>query len=137
MRTIALIPARGGSKGIPAKNLQTVNGRTLVARSISSAIQSNCFAQVYVSTDDHSIAEEAEKSGATVFMRPAELARDESSSESVLVHHLSEGAAAESDLAKLNVTQSTPTRGRRESIGSPPLGMSPRWGFWQDITCLR
>ena len=97
MRTVAVIPARGGSKGIPLKNMQKVNGRTLVERAVHFALQSNCFSQVYVSTDDASIAEEAERCGASALARPDDLARDESSSESVLVHHLMREVAERSD----------------------------------------
>lgn len=100
-----MIPARGGSKGIPGKNLQRVNGRTLVSRSVSAALRSGCFSDVYVSTDDPDIADEAAKFGASPLMRPMELARDESTSESVLLHHLRQGDDSGSDfLAFLQCT---------------------------------
>jgi N-acylneuraminate cytidylyltransferase len=74
---LALIPARGGSKGVPRKNLRTVGGRPLVARSIDHARASRSVTRVVVSTDDPEIAELARREGADVpFLRPVELAGD-------------------------------------------------------------
>ena len=74
---IAVIPARGGSKRIPRKNIRSFCGKPMIAWSIEAAIQSACFDIVLVSTDDPEIAEVARGLGATVpFMRPAELADD-------------------------------------------------------------
>ena len=88
MGSHAIIPARGGSKGIPHKNLRTVGGRSLVARAVDSAFQSEIFDRVYVSTDSAEIADQAEKAGAEVLHRPAELAEDETSTEAVIDFHL-------------------------------------------------
>ena len=85
---LALIPARGGSKGIPGKNLQTVGGVPLVCRSIRAALASNGVGRVVVSTDDEAIAAAAETEGAEVIRRPAEIAGDTASSESALLHAL-------------------------------------------------
>jgi len=85
---VAIIPARGGSKGIPLKNLQEVNGRSLVARAVLSAQASGCFSNVYVSTDLRAIANEASSVGAEVLWRNSALSNDEASTESVLLHHL-------------------------------------------------
>jgi len=87
---IAIIPARGGSKGIPNKNLQTVGGITLLARTISACLQSASLASVYVSTDSEEIAAVALRSGAKVIRRPAEISGDSASSESALLHALDE-----------------------------------------------
>ncbi len=74
---LALIPARGGSKGIPRKNLIAVNGRPLIAYSIDQAKASRHIGRVIVSTDDEEIAEVAARHGAEVpFRRPAEFAQD-------------------------------------------------------------
>jgi pseudaminic acid CMP-transferase len=74
---IAVIPARGGSKRIPRKNIKPFCGRPIIIWSIEAALLSGCFDQVVVSTDDVEIAEVAQSAGATVpFMRPAELADD-------------------------------------------------------------
>ena len=88
MLTVAVILARGGSKGIPLKNLQEVNGKPLISRAVENALNSKCFSRVYVSTDQEAIAREAQISGATVLWRPEELALDSTGSEEVLVHHL-------------------------------------------------
>ena len=87
---IAIIPARGGSKGIPNKNLQTVGGVTLLARTISACLQSASITSVYVSTDSDEIAAVASSCGAQVIHRPASLSGDNASSESALLHALDE-----------------------------------------------
>jgi len=84
---IAVIPARGGSKRIPRKNIKDFCGKPMIAWSIEAALQSGCFDQVVVSTDDQEIAETAKAFGATVpFMRPAELADDFTGTVSVIQH---------------------------------------------------
>ena len=87
MATVAIIPARGGSKGIPRKNLRVLSGQPLIAWSIGQARACTTIDSVIVSTDDPEIADVARKSGADVpFMRPASLAGDLSSTEDVLAH---------------------------------------------------
>lgn len=77
MKTLALIPARGGSKGIPRKNIRPLGGRPLIAWSIEAALASMHIDAVVVSTEDEEIAEISRKFGAQVpFMRPLELAQD-------------------------------------------------------------
>ena len=74
---LAVIPARGGSKRIPRKNIRPFGGRPMIAWSIEAALQSGCFNRVIVSTDDAQIAEVARAEGASVpFMRPAALSDD-------------------------------------------------------------
>ncbi|NJJ58722.1 pseudaminic acid cytidylyltransferase [Pseudomonas sp. B14(2022)] len=74
---LAVIPARGGSKRIPRKNIKIFCGKPMIAWSIEAALQSGCFDKVIVSTDDEEIAEVARQYGASVpFMRPAELSDD-------------------------------------------------------------
>ncbi len=87
-RVWAIIPARGGSKGIPGKNLQIVNGHSLIARAVRAACGANHVEQVFVSTDDAAIATAARAAGATIIDRPAEIAGDTASSESALLHTL-------------------------------------------------
>ena len=89
MSVLAVIPARGGSKGVPGKNLRRVGGRSLVARAVGAARAAASVDRVVVSTDDPAIAREAEASGAVVVLRPAALATDESASEEALLHALS------------------------------------------------
>jgi CMP-N,N'-diacetyllegionaminic acid synthase len=75
---LGLINARGGSKSIPHKNLAPLAGKPLIAWTIEAALKSRSLARIVVSTDDHEIAETARACGATVpFMRPAELAKDD------------------------------------------------------------
>ena len=74
---VAIIPARGGSKRIPRKNIKEFFGKPMIAWSIEAALKSNCFDRVIVSTDDKEIANIAEDYGAEVpFIRPAELSDD-------------------------------------------------------------
>lgn len=87
---IAIIPARGGSKGIPGKNLKVVGGLPLIAHSIRQALASTLVDAVYVSTDDPEIARVSRQYGARVIDRPARIAGDTASSESALIHALEE-----------------------------------------------
>lgn len=77
MKVIAVIPARGGSKGVPRKNIRPLAGKPLIAYTIETALQSKSLDRVIVSTDDEEIAKIAQGYGAEVpFMRPKELAGD-------------------------------------------------------------
>jgi N-acylneuraminate cytidylyltransferase len=88
MTCIAIIPARGGSKGIPNKNLAEVNGQTLVSRAITCAVQSGAVDFVVVSSDDRSILEAATVAGAIAIQRPADLASDSAAIEDAISHAL-------------------------------------------------
>lgn len=86
---LGLVPARGGSKGIPRKNLLPVAGRPLIAHTIEHARASRGIGRVVVSTDDEEIAAVARECGAEVpFLRPADLARDDSPDIDVFRHAL-------------------------------------------------
>jgi len=86
---LALIPARGGSKGIPRKNIRPFAGYPLIAYSIAAAIQAESALRVIVSTDSQEIAEVARRFGAeTPFLRPAELAADRTTDLPVFQHAL-------------------------------------------------
>jgi len=87
---LALIPARGGSKGIPGKNLQSVGGVPLIGRTVAAAKASSRVGRVVVSTDDDAIATAAKEYGADVVRRPTSIAGDKASSESALLHALDE-----------------------------------------------
>jgi pseudaminic acid cytidylyltransferase len=85
--TLAVIPARGGSKRIPRKNIKPFCGRPMIAWSIDAARASGCFDHIAVSTDDEEIAEVARRAGADVpFMRPAQLADDQTATMPVIAH---------------------------------------------------
>ncbi|MFC7053879.1 cytidylyltransferase domain-containing protein [Hansschlegelia quercus] len=96
MRCVAIIPARGGSKGLPRKNLMSLGGAPLVVRTVRAALAAKRVDAVYVSTDDPAIAAAASDAGAEIIDRPAEIATDQASSESVLMHAL-DLIAAEGD----------------------------------------
>ena len=85
MRVIALIPARGGSKGIPRKNLQKIGDETLVGSRIKEARKSKCT-EIFVSTEDFEISQVSKTLGAKVIERPMNLAKDETSTDEVLRH---------------------------------------------------
>ncbi|TPW78004.1 acylneuraminate cytidylyltransferase [Schumannella soli] len=90
MTVIAVIPARGGSKGVPGKNLRPVGGVPLVARSVIAALGVEAIDQVVVSTDSVEIADVAREAGASIVERPAEISGDTAGSESALLHALGE-----------------------------------------------
>lgn len=84
---LAVIPARGGSKRIPRKNIRPFGGKPMIAWSIEAALASGCFDRVIVSTDDAEIAEVARRCGAEVpFMRPPELSDDHTGTIPVIAH---------------------------------------------------
>ena len=88
-RVIAIIPARGGSKGLPGKNIRPLCGKPLIAWSIERALQSHYVDAVVVTTDSHEIADVALRYGAEVpFLRPAHLASDTASSVDTVLHAL-------------------------------------------------
>ncbi|WP_084398687.1 acylneuraminate cytidylyltransferase [Henriciella aquimarina] len=86
MKTVAIIPARGGSKGIPGKNLKPIRGRSLLRRAVEAASGASSVSEVYVTSDDETILAEAAQSGAKTIRRPADLANDTASSEAALLH---------------------------------------------------
>ncbi len=85
-RVLAVIPARGGSKGVPAKNLAPVGGVPLVARAVRECRATRLVTDVVVSTDDHAIAAVAREAGAEVVLRPAAIAGDTATSEAAVRH---------------------------------------------------
>ena len=91
-----MIPARGGSKGVPRKNIRAVGGHPLIGWSIRSGLETNHSRTVVVSTDDDDIATIATSYGAFSLMRPTELATDTSQTELTIAHVLDAIPAAES-----------------------------------------
>ena len=89
MTTVAIIPARGGSKRIPGKNIRPFAGLPMIAHSIRAAAAAQVFDRILVSTDSDEIAAIARQYGAEVlFRRPPELATDEAGTDAVLLHAL-------------------------------------------------
>ncbi|MFE4535127.1 cytidylyltransferase domain-containing protein [Streptomyces scopuliridis] len=86
MTVLAVIPARGGSKGVPAKNLAPVGGVPLVVRAVRACLAARRVTDVVVSTDDAAIADAARSAGAEVVLRPAAIAGDTATSEAAVLH---------------------------------------------------
>lgn len=89
-RVTAVIPARGGSQGVPLKNLKTVGGRALVVRAVEACRASRLVSEVVVSSDSAAIREAAMRAGARVLDRPATISGDTATSESAVLHALDE-----------------------------------------------
>ena len=87
MKSICFIGARGGSKGVPRKNIRKLGKKPLIAYTIESALKSNLFEHVIVSTEDTEIANISKKFGAEVpFIRPKKLATDSAGFADVMIH---------------------------------------------------
>jgi CMP-N-acetylneuraminic acid synthetase len=105
--TVALIPARGGSKGLPRKNVAELGGKPLIAWTIQAAKRASSIGRVFVTTDDEEIARVSISFGALVIARPESLATDKSRSEDVILHALDvldEEGSAPSHFALLQPT---------------------------------
>jgi len=90
VRVLGVIPARGGSKSVPRKNIRLLAGLPLIAYTIRSASESKRLTRFLTSTDDQEIADVASKFGSPVLMRPSELGQDETPMPPVLLHALEE-----------------------------------------------
>ena len=90
MRVLGLVPARGGSKRVPRKNMAVLNGRTLVRRALETALAAGCFGVVALSSEDDAILAEAEGLEVVALRRPADLAADTARAAAVVVHALRE-----------------------------------------------
>ncbi|PBO85610.1 MAG: acylneuraminate cytidylyltransferase [Thaumarchaeota archaeon] len=91
MKSICFIPARGGSKEIPKKNIRILSNKPLIAHAIETALESQLFENVIVSTDDSEIAKISKQYGAEIpFMRPKEISADDSTFDEVLLHCVKE-----------------------------------------------
>lgn len=88
-KILAIIPARGGSKGIPGKNIKELNGKPLIAYTIEEAMKSRYVNRIIVSTDDERIADISKKYGAEIpFLRPSELSQDDTPTIECVIHML-------------------------------------------------
>lgn len=107
-QSIALIPARGGSKGLPRKNIRSLRDKPLIAWTIEAALRSTCFAKVVVSTEDREIASIAKSYGAEVpFQRPPELADDRAKSIDVVIQALNWFEEKGEDFRRIALLQPT------------------------------
>ena len=117
MRTIAIIPARGGSKGIPHKNIVDLGGIPLIAWSILVAKKVSIIEEVYVSTDDGEIARIATQYGANVpFLRPARLATDSARTVDAVADFLNKIQASREKIDAIVLLQPTQPFRSAESI---------------------
>ncbi|MBP2704116.1 N-acetylneuraminate synthase family protein [Microbispora sp. RL4-1S] len=101
MRVLAVVPARGGSAGVPLKNLEKVGGIPLVARAVDACLRAELIDEVIVSTDHDRIAAVALDAGARVVRRPADISGPTATSESAVLHALSEGVEADPEVVVL------------------------------------
>jgi CMP-N,N'-diacetyllegionaminic acid synthase len=113
---IALITARGGSKGLPRKNILPLGGKPLIAWTIEAALKSDAIDRVFVSTEDAEIADISHRFGAEVIPRPTSLARDTSSSEVVIEHAINYLFTQEPSFRFDTVTLLQPTSPLRTSL---------------------
>ena len=119
MTTLAIIPARGGSKGVPGKNLRPIAGRPLIEWSIVQALTADGIDTVCVSTDDAEIARVATAAGAEVpFLRPASLASDAAATEPVILHALDWYAAVGRSFDTVVLLQPTSPRRRAGTLAA-------------------
>jgi len=129
--TVAVIPARGGSKGIPGKNLKPFLGLPLVAHSIRAALAAETVDEVIVSSDDDAILEAATAHGAVGLKRPAGISGDEASSESVLLHAVEAhaGCGAAETLVMLQCTSPLTTAAEIDLVVSARLRLAADTAF--------
>lgn len=105
---IAIIPARGGSKRLPNKNILPLAGKPLIVWTIEAALESQLFDMVLVSTDSQAIAEVSKNAGACVpFLRPAELATDTATTDAVIQHMVEWVEAQHGVVARITLLQPT------------------------------
>src|SRR5262245_35724930 len=146
MRILAVVPARGGSKRLPGKNVRALGGKPLIAWTIDAAGRVPAICDVLVSTDDLEVARVAADAGAMVpWLRPAELATDTATSTAVARHALRWYQAERGMVDGLLLLQPTSpfrtaetiaqgierfaTNGRRPVIGVSPAASHPLWTF--------
>jgi CMP-N,N'-diacetyllegionaminic acid synthase len=107
VRTLGLVPARGGSRRVPRKNLADVGGKTLVRRALETALAARCFEIVALSSDDDEILAQAEGLAVAVLRRPPELATSRARAADVVRHALGELEVGDSPFDAVAVVQAT------------------------------
>ncbi|WP_442508746.1 cytidylyltransferase domain-containing protein [Novipirellula sp. SH528] len=151
MRVLGIITARGGSKGVPRKNLAKIGGRSLLSYTAAAARESRHLTRTVISTDDNEIAEEAVRCGVELpFMRPAELARDETPTMPVLQHAVQKLEEAGEQYDAICILQPThPFRSADDidrcvellasseadavmTIAAVPAEFNPHWTYFMD-----
>lgn len=151
MKVLGLIPARGGSKGVPRKNIRLLNGKPLLAYTAESALQAKTLARVILSTEDEEIADIGRNCGLEVpFMRPLELAQDSTPSLAVVRHALLMLKEQGENFEAVCLLQPTNPLRRAEDIDAcvtlfiesnadcvvsvlpVPHEYNPKWVFWKN-----
>jgi CMP-N,N'-diacetyllegionaminic acid synthase len=151
MKVLGLIPARGGSKGVPRKNVRLLGGKPLLVYSAESALQAKSLAKVVLSTDDEEIAEIGRQCGLEVpFLRPLELAQDNTPTLPVIQHALECLEQRGEKFDALCLLQPTNPLRRAEDIDNcvellreaeadsvvsvlpVPHQYNPMWVYWRD-----
>ena len=100
-KVLALVPARGGSKGIPRKNMAQLSGKSLLAYTINAAKDVSAISEIVVSSDDADILQEARNLKSTPLLRPSELATDIATTDTVIAHFLTREDIANEDIILL------------------------------------
>lgn len=118
---VAVIPARGGSKGVPGKNLALVGGTPLVARAVVAALAARLVDRVIVSTDDRLIAEVAREAGAEVVDRPSGIADDTARSEAAVLHAVDTAAPDAQVVLLVQCTSPFTTCADVDAVAGPVL----------------
>lgn len=109
---VAIIPARGGSKGVPKKNLSKLDGKPLIDYTIEQSLKARSIHQTVVSTDDDEIADHCSKFPVSIVRRPEELGTDEATTHSVILHALNQLQMEHDDIFSIVTLQPTsPLRG--------------------------
>ncbi len=152
MKVLGLIPARGGSKGVPRKNIRLLNGKPLLTYTAESALQAKTLARVILSTEDAEIAETGRNCGLDVpFLRPSELAQDSTPSLAVVRHALLTLKENGEDFDAVCLLQPTNPLRRAADIDAcvelfidnradcvisvlpVPHEYNPKWVFWKNV----
>lgn len=131
VRTLGIIPARGGSKGVPKKNIRLCAGLPLIAWSIRAACDSCVLDQCCVSTDDEEIAEVAQRYGAEIIQRPAELSQDFSPMILAVEHALKEAEAGWGAFDYVCLMQPTSPQRTAEDIDQAMTLLMNPYGSYQ------
>jgi pseudaminic acid cytidylyltransferase len=135
MKTVAIIPARGGSKRLPKKNIVDFLGLPIIAFTIKAAVDSGCFDRIVVSTEDEEIAVICERLGAFVDRRPSNLSTDTATLVEVCVDFLDREATAGRDWDVLACLYATaPLRNSEDIRGTIALVEPGRCGFAMAVT---
>lgn len=151
MRILGIIPARGGSKGVPGKNIKLLCGKPLLAYTAESALRSKLLSKVVLSTDDNEIAEVGKSLGLEVpFLRPAELAEDTTPTLPVVLHAVYQMEELGESFDAVCLLQPTNPLRRAEDIDAcielletsgadsvisilpVPHEYNPKWVYWQN-----